>query len=48
MKSEGEASASARRQANIQSDVQTLLSPLGQSEETLLSSVSFFPYFFSF
>ncbi|KAG4391449.1 hypothetical protein AAZX31_05G173100 [Glycine max] len=39
LKSEGESSTSAHGQTNIQSDVQTLLSPLGQSEETLLSSV---------
>ncbi|KAK7318518.1 hypothetical protein RJT34_03221 [Clitoria ternatea] len=37
--SEGEASTSTQRQSNIQSDVQALLSPLGESEETLLSSV---------
>nr|KYP67561.1 Spatacsin [Cajanus cajan] len=39
LNSEGESSTSARGQTNVQSDVQTLLSPLGQSEETLLSSV---------
>ncbi|CAL0330002.1 unnamed protein product [Lupinus luteus] len=39
LKSEGEASTSAHGQTNTQSDVQRLLSPLGQSEETLLSSV---------
>lgn len=42
LKSEGESSTSGRGQTNIQSDVLILLSPLGQSEETLLSSVSFF------
>ncbi|KAK7399448.1 hypothetical protein VNO78_10630 [Psophocarpus tetragonolobus] len=39
LKSEGESSSSAHGQTNTQSDVQTLLSPLGQSEETILSSV---------
>ncbi|KAL2342976.1 hypothetical protein Fmac_004261 [Flemingia macrophylla] len=39
LKSEGESSTSALGQTNVQSDVQKLLSPLGQSEETLLSSV---------
>ncbi|CAJ1937955.1 unnamed protein product [Sphenostylis stenocarpa] len=39
LKSEGESSTSAHGQTNIQSDVQRLLSPLGQSEETLLSCV---------
>ncbi|XP_027367445.1 uncharacterized protein LOC113873502 isoform X2 [Abrus precatorius] len=39
LKSEGESSTSAHGQTNIQSDVQILLSPLGQNEETLLSSV---------
>ncbi|RDY05619.1 hypothetical protein CR513_10515, partial [Mucuna pruriens] len=39
LKSEGESSTSAHGQTNIQSDVQTLLSPLGHSEETLLLSV---------
>ncbi|TKY60367.1 Spatacsin protein [Spatholobus suberectus] len=39
LKSEGESSTSAHGQTNTQSDVQTLLSPLGQSEGTLLSSV---------
>ena len=32
-------SASLRGQANVQSDVQTLLSPLTQNEESILSSV---------
>jgi len=45
LKSEGESSTSAHGQTNIQSDVQTLLSPLEQSEETLLSCVSFFFFF---
>lgn len=35
----GQSSASMRGQVNVQSDVQTLLSPLTQSEESLLSSV---------
>ncbi|XP_061345491.1 uncharacterized protein LOC133291257 isoform X4 [Gastrolobium bilobum] len=40
LKSEEETSTSlTREQSNLQSDVQTLLSPLGPSEETLLSSV---------
>ncbi|KAL1364797.1 hypothetical protein HN51_012953 [Arachis hypogaea] len=39
MKSKEEAGASAHGQASIQLDVQTILSPLEQSEETLLSSV---------
>lgn len=41
LKSEQEATTSVHGQTNIQSDVQALLSPLGQSEEGLLSSVSF-------
>ncbi|KAK7247505.1 hypothetical protein RIF29_42388 [Crotalaria pallida] len=39
LKSADEAGTSARGQTNTQSDVQMLLSPLGQSEETILSSV---------
>ncbi|XP_068470497.1 uncharacterized protein [Phaseolus vulgaris] len=39
LKSEEESSTSAHGQTNIQSDVHSLLSPLGQSEETLLSCV---------
>ncbi|XP_017420472.1 uncharacterized protein LOC108330498 isoform X1 [Vigna angularis] len=39
LKSDGESSTSGHGQTNIQSDVQTLLSPLEQSEETLLSCV---------
>lgn len=41
LKSEEESSTSAHGQTNIQSDVHSLLSPLGQSEETLLSCVSY-------
>jgi spatacsin len=41
LKSEQEGSSSSHDQTNIQSDVQKLLSPLGQGEDTLLSSVSF-------
>jgi len=41
LKSERDGSNSSHGQSNIQSDVQKLLSPLGQSEDTLLSSVSF-------
>lgn len=44
LKTDWEASTSSQGQTNIQSDVQKLLSPLGQHEETLLSSVSFFPF----
>lgn len=40
LKTEEESSTSAHGQTNIQSDVQTLLSAVEQSEETLLSSVS--------
>lgn len=39
MKSEGQSSSSALGQANVQSDVQTLLAPMIKSEESLLSSV---------
>ncbi|KAK7399453.1 hypothetical protein VNO78_10635 [Psophocarpus tetragonolobus] len=39
LRSDGESSSSAHGQTNTQSDVHTLLSPPGQSEETLLSSV---------
>ncbi|KAJ0041339.1 hypothetical protein Pint_27017 [Pistacia integerrima] len=39
LKSEGRSSSSAQGQANVQSDVQTLLSPIQQGEESLLSSV---------
>lgn len=41
-KSEGQGGASPHGQSNVQSDVQTLLAPLTQSEESLLASVSFF------
>ncbi|XP_004504003.1 uncharacterized protein [Cicer arietinum] len=39
LKSEWEASSSSHGQSNIQSDVQKILSPLEQREDTLLSSV---------
>lgn len=39
LKSERDGSNSSHGQSNIQSDVQKLLSPLGQNEDTLLSSV---------
>lgn len=38
-KSEEQGGGSARGQSNVQSDVQTLLAPLTQSEESLLASV---------
>lgn len=41
LKSERDGSNSSHGQSNIQSDVQKLLSPLGQNEDTLISSVSF-------
>ncbi|GAV81705.1 hypothetical protein CFOL_v3_25159 [Cephalotus follicularis] len=39
LKSEGQSSSSAHALTNVQSDVQTLLAPITQSEESLLSSV---------
>jgi spatacsin len=39
-KSEEQGGASVHGQNNVQSDVQTLLAPLTQSEESLLASVS--------
>lgn len=43
LKSEGK----GQIQANVQADVQTLLEPITESEESLLSSVSFIFYSFS-
>lgn len=43
MKSEGQAHV----QTNVQADVQTLLGPITESEESLLSSVSFIVFSFS-
>lgn len=40
LKSEEQVGASVQGQSNVQSDVQTLLAPLTQSEESLLASVS--------
>ncbi|KAE7998209.1 hypothetical protein FH972_002775 [Carpinus fangiana] len=39
LKSEGQVGASVQGQSNVQSDVQTFLAPLTQSEESLLASV---------
>ncbi|KAM7262326.1 hypothetical protein ACFE04_021403 [Oxalis oulophora] len=39
LKTEGQSNSSTRGQTNVQSDVQTLLSPITQGEESLLSSV---------
>ncbi|KAG6721774.1 hypothetical protein I3842_03G128800 [Carya illinoinensis] len=39
LKAEGQGSASAHGQSNVQSDVQTLLAPLTQNEESLLAFV---------
>ena len=40
-KTKGQSSASVNGQTNVQSDVQMLLAPITQSEESLLSSVRF-------
>lgn len=41
LKLEGQSGAASHGQTNVQSDVQTLLAPLTQSEEAIVSSVRF-------